>query len=149
MPKGKLKNTLIIIGLSLYFVIPSSADAAEKGSIQLNDGGALQIRDQGFIQVFYTDEAYGLLVEKDVNLQQSDGETVTRQLTKNDLREACRTVLGWPQSRIGSHPPDYVFFQTVKRVVDASIVKLRRTEKVYFETRGNRCREVEEPQEVK
>lgn len=132
---------------ALLIATPALADLSE---LDLGGGDILMIRDAGFVQVQYNDEGFGMTVDANVVRRQDGADDTTRAVTEADLRQACALVLKRPEARIGSYPPDYIFFQVVKRRVDAGLIKLDRTEKTFFETRRDRCRQISgAPEEVK
>ncbi|MEM7506439.1 MAG: hypothetical protein AAF415_06815 [Pseudomonadota bacterium] len=135
------------------FLLAPSAIADTISEIDLGNGAILTVRDAGFVQVLYTDEAFGLTLEPRVSIRQGEdqaSEASERAITDADLARACAIVLARPEARIGKHPPDYILFQTVKRRVDTGLFSLSRTKSVYFETRTDRCRVLRQaPEEVK
>ena len=137
---------LLLVGFSAA----ETAQGAQTRELELGDGRVIVVRDAGFVQVQYNDEGFGLTIETELITRNEGAEETKRQVSQADLKRACEVVLKRPEARIGRHPPDYVFFQVVSRVVDAGLVRLRKTDSTFFETRTDRCRLIDgEPQEVK
>lgn len=115
------------------------AMAANPEELALGDDTFLTVRDAAFAVVRYNDEGFGLTIAPEVTVR-GGGAEQTRPVTKEDLARACTVVLGLPEARVGEHPPDFVFFQVLRRDSGGTFLRLRRTESVYFETRTDRCR---------
>ena len=122
----------------------SSAQAfADSRELDIGDGRSLVVKDAGFVVVQYNDEGFGLSIEPFLNVIRN-GDVTKEAVTEADLRDACAIVLQQPEARIGSHPPDFIFFQTRVRSISLSLIDLSRNKTTYFETRTNRCRLLEE-----
>ncbi|MEO0427850.1 MAG: hypothetical protein AAF160_10440 [Pseudomonadota bacterium] len=127
--------------LMIWLALGSVAAGGER--LALPDGGVIPVRDSGLIQLSLLRLAFGLEIEPVVERAGAE----PRPVTDDDLLLACRNVLATDGVRLGNTLPEYVFFAVSKREVGFSFLRLTRSEKTWFTTRGGNCRPTREPLE--